>query len=347
MKSSSTGCLIVFILAMFHLSWAFRLSSPQNSRIKSSGFQPFGSKSGSLYGTLERDQGPKYEPKVPTKEDVECIESRQVFHKVTPFGVSQKPCQYGFPQAFAYHPSKHRFNTNLFRLTCPKLVEAIDEYEKGSQQAIVKMNMRLESDPSFKAVLAQINADHAAIRKEVMGPSEIERMKGVMGEEVAKVMMESGITGMSPNVLHDVKCLHAHVADYLCRGPEANPIGAEVYADLRGRLGVPVEGCDACRAQCDRALAPDVRDAPWVYLPRKNHQKLRQKAQRRKIIKENTERKERERNLAAQEEYQQKGQHCSEKRSNQNYREVLDSPTLQHQEEQQRQQQQHSVQKLS
>jgi hypothetical protein len=44
-----------------------------------------------------------------------------------------KPCKYGFPQAFVYHPSVKQLNSGLFRLSCPLLVKAVDEYEANGK----------------------------------------------------------------------------------------------------------------------------------------------------------------------------------------------------------------------
>lgn len=50
--------------------------------------------------------------------------------------------------------------------------------------------------------------------------------------------------------VRDAKCLHAHVADALMRGREANAIGRMTLEFLEGR-GVASTGCDRCREQCD------------------------------------------------------------------------------------------------
>lgn len=52
-----------------------------------------------------------------------------VAFQVTCAGGPRQPCKHGFPQAFVFHPSKTTFNSGLFRLTCPLLVKAVDEYE--------------------------------------------------------------------------------------------------------------------------------------------------------------------------------------------------------------------------
>ena len=44
----------------------------------------------------------------------------------------------------------------------------------------------------------------------------------------------------------DIKCIHAHVADTLLRGPECNAIGA-LALDLLERKGVDPRGCSGRR----------------------------------------------------------------------------------------------------
>jgi hypothetical protein len=55
--------------------------------------------------------------------------SRPFPPQVTCAGGPRERCQHGFPQAFVFHPSKTTFNSGLFRLSCPLLVKAVDEYE--------------------------------------------------------------------------------------------------------------------------------------------------------------------------------------------------------------------------
>lgn len=43
----------------------------------------------------------------------------------------------------------------------------------------------------------------------------LEQRLGAVG---AKAFMAAGVAGMSPTKLDDVKCLHAHLADFLIRG---------------------------------------------------------------------------------------------------------------------------------
>lgn len=82
--------------------------------------------------------------------------------------------------------------------------------------------------------------------------------------------MESGILGVSSNKINDVKCLHAHTADYLLRGN--NKFGEMTLKYLKDR-GVDVNGCENCHQQCNINHKTD--DSSWFYVPSKNKLGLR------------------------------------------------------------------------
>jgi hypothetical protein len=72
---------------------------------------------------------PPFEPTPATAKDLACIEGRQLLHPITCAGGPRQLCSHSFPQAFVFHPSKTTFNSGIFRLCCPLLVKAVDEYE--------------------------------------------------------------------------------------------------------------------------------------------------------------------------------------------------------------------------
>lgn len=85
-----------------------------------------------------------------TEEDLRCIEERQLRHKAgTSVGVSP-PCRHGFPQAFAFDPCGHKISSGLFRLSCPMLVQAIDQLE--DEGGIEDVNARLARDEELREV---------------------------------------------------------------------------------------------------------------------------------------------------------------------------------------------------
>jgi len=89
----------------------------------------------------------------PTDEDRAAIEGRQLGHKVSGMKGVGRRCRHGVPQAFAFDPlvrhtaggsGKPRslpLDTSLFRLSCPMLVKAIDEWE--GEGAVAHLNEEL------------------------------------------------------------------------------------------------------------------------------------------------------------------------------------------------------------
>eukprot|EP00299_Pterocystis_sp_00344_P011490 c5370_g1_i2.p1 GENE.c5370_g1_i2~~c5370_g1_i2.p1 ORF type:complete len:135 (-),score=42.42 c5370_g1_i2:71-475(-) len=107
------------------------------------------------------------------------------------------------------------------------------------------------------------------------------------------MILNSGLAGISratndtnTEVLRiDVKCLHAQVADLLCRGPGSNDIAQHVLNRLT-EMGIAIDGNDICKQQCGGGGGGDGAAGGWNYRPAKNKQKLKQKRERRRI--ENT-----------------------------------------------------------
>ena len=106
------------------------------------------------------------------------------------------------------------------------------------------------------------------------------------GEEqsrITEMMLASGIAGQTIGKI-DVKCVHAQLADHLCRS-ESNGVAAELLRRLELR-GTEVDGNEACRVQCDLAVPEAEAREVWWYEPSKNKWKLRKEKQRRKAEKD-------------------------------------------------------------
>jgi len=217
----------------------------------------------------------------PTPDDQRCIEERHLEHKVTGmYAVEGSRCRHGVPRAFMQFPVAGKISSGMVRLTCPHLVKAIDEWEADG--AIDDFNARLEEDGAMRDNFAATNAAHKELRNHPSAISAAERgvIMAKLGDEVGSNLINSGIIGISPGRVRDVKCLHAHTADELLRGK--NDIGRMALEGLRER-GVDPTGCDACQQQCNLQL--DKGDAGWWYMPAKNKQRLRAKKERRKVFK--------------------------------------------------------------
>lgn len=62
----------------------------------------------------------------------------------------------------------------------------------------------------------RVNARHSAIRRQLATPEQLQPYVEKLGPQVVEQIMGSGIAGVSPTKTEDLKCLHAHLADFLC-----------------------------------------------------------------------------------------------------------------------------------
>jgi len=197
-------------------------------------------------------------------------------------------CKHGFPQAFFSDPTQSRnLHSATLRLTCPWLVQHIDLYE--AEDGVRKFNEILRGDSELgrqmQDSIKEANGVHRAIRarffSEPEGRAKLERFRkeereSKKGIKFVDAIMASGFIGVSEKNVDDVKCLHAHTADFLLRG--RNAVGEET---LR-RLGVDPAGGDDCWQQCDYRVPMD--DNSWQYRSIKNKSKLKlRKANRTRL----------------------------------------------------------------
>jgi len=222
----------------------------------------------------------------PTPEDIDCIENRQLEHGANIFSVGQR-CKYGFPQAFGFHPVEHKVSSGLFRLSCPLLVRAVDEWE--AEGGVREMSDAARSSAEITDDFRETNQRISKIRRSIVEsfPGGMEKVQQRLGKDNAERFLSSGIAGLGPNAgLSDVKCLHAHAADHLCRKDGGNIIGKEVLQRLEEKQGINVCGNDKCWQQCD--VNHTQGPSNWHYLPRKNRQKLKATRRRRKELDEDS-----------------------------------------------------------
>eukprot|EP00903_Cladosiphon_okamuranus_P016122 g14878.t1 len=234
-----------------------------------------------------------YVPTPATEGDLRCIEERQLRHKAgsssLSLGVPPSPCRHGFPQAFAFDPCGHKVSSGLFRLSCPLLVQAIDQLE--DEGGIEDVNARLASDESLREDFMAVNLAHGQLRRRLVTPDKMSVVEETIGKQGADRFLDSGITGVTPGKVRDAKCLHAHVADALMRGRDANAIGRSTLELLEAR-GVRTDGGDRCSEQCNYRVE-ETADS-WRYTPQKNKQRLQMKKVRRKRMNPPGTKKEKE-----------------------------------------------------
>ena len=258
--------------------------------------------------------------RLPTSENLQTIQERQVFHAIEPeqvFCVSSSLCRHGYPQAFGFHPTRGpKFTSGLFRLSCPLLCEAVDAYEGEGGVRQMSDWLRTEDikdkgdNMGWKRKgYQEANNANKEVRQE-LAHNDRDKLVTSMGEYNADAFMRSGVAGIPPDQTFNVKCVHAHVADHLCRrgplssgsdghnnsalGNQRNPdevscanagdgnniIGKYALHILEER-GVPINGSNVCWQQCNANHQRTPSD--WSYLAKKNRVGLRRRGSNSKM----------------------------------------------------------------
>lgn len=249
------------------------------------GFQPFHREihcANDKRRISQRQAVEKYFPQAEpaSEEDMRCIEERQHFGPLhSEMLVNKQRCKHGFPQAIVLNPVNRvgKISSGSLRLTCPHLVKAVDALEADG--GIDQLNEELRSNPALQEDFTRTNNVWRNARFDMMDASAFEHVKAALGDHI-QTFMDSGILGVAPGQVDDVKCLHAHLADHLVRG--RSMIGERVKSMLAER-GVSVDGNLECWQQCDRRC--DATQATWWYTPTKNKFKF----MRRKLRKDNAD----------------------------------------------------------
>lgn len=232
-------------------------------------------------------------------------------------------CKHGHPQAFAFDPvrrapwafgteRKSKLESGLFRLSCPLLVKAVDEWE--AEGAVKRINEEVVSgtdgsgtnqggaDGSLAALLAEAHAGHAKAREELIGDRMPELLDaaeaaGEQQQHVVNMVLASGIAGQT-RTKTDIKCVHAQLGDHLCRSA-SNGVAAELLRRLEVDRKVEVHGNDDCCNQCSLAVPESVARRTWWYEPSKNKWKLRKTARRSKVMRAQTSAAGRKRQMSS------------------------------------------------
>jgi hypothetical protein len=167
----------------------------------------------------------------------------------------------------------------MLRLSCPHLVQEIDEYENNGG-GIEYFNSLLKDENNQQGKLLRenfkdINNSWKRIRNKAITDNDRNFLNEQLGPLNANNLINSGLIGISINRTDDVKCLHAQIADTLIRGPNCNKIGDLALKKLNEN-GCDTNGCEKkkCYQQCD--LNFKRTDDSYYYIPQKNKQKLRQ-----------------------------------------------------------------------
>lgn len=128
-----------------------------------------------------------------------------------------------------------------FWLTCPYLVAQVSALE--SEGWIGRLAAESKADPRLARELEQAHQAAATLRRALAGQEALQRLAR-LSPRAAERIATSGVAGIRHPA--GIKCLHAHLADYLGRG--ANPIGRRVTEILQGR-GVDLSGHADCPSE--------------------------------------------------------------------------------------------------
>lgn len=136
-------------------------------------------------------------------------------------------CPFGHPLVIITHPfSKEKgvFPTT-FWLSCPFWVKEISRLE--DEGWVKKLSRKLKNDNDFEEKLFRSHEMYAQKRYELLEKKEIKNIKDI-SSDILEVIKNSGIAGIRNK--QGIKCLHAHVADYLING--INPAGKLIIKKL-------------------------------------------------------------------------------------------------------------------
>jgi len=214
--------------------------------------------------------------------------------------------------------------SGLFRLSCPLLCEAIDEYEgeggvrqlsdwvrttkdmnvPGSDNAETRNNNNNNNNNEENKLgwkqkgYQTANAIQRQLRYELTTEEDRQsKLVSRLGEYNAEAFLGSGVAGIPPGQTYNVKCVHAHVADHLCRCPSSSPadngsdsssssnVSSEENGNVIGKnalqilekRGVPIHGNDVCWQQCN--VHHERGPGDWGYLAKKNRMGLRRRGE--------------------------------------------------------------------
>lgn len=183
----------------------------------------------------------------PFNDQDRIVIRRQMGHRPRlALGVVRR-CRYGYPQVLLFAPllvgeGRISPNSTLCWLSCPLLVREVDRIEKEGE--IERFEHLASVDPTLRDAIEQAHRVTARIRTELL-PEEWRARLAAERPRDHWIITETGIAGITrPD---HIKCLHAHLGDFLARGD--NPVGEEVARRFESE-GIPVQGTDTCWRHC-------------------------------------------------------------------------------------------------
>ncbi|CAJ1932641.1 unnamed protein product [Cylindrotheca closterium] len=215
---------------------------------------------------------------IPASDDDKRVlqhQTGQVGPSVAAIGVPAAcQCQHGYPQVFLLNPlspDQRRMNSGLLKLTCPLLVNAIDQLEDDGY--IANFTSQVQANEEWKESCQARHETHAVARRAILlsrandsnsSPSssssfDISILQQKLGEKGSAAFLDSGIAGATVGK-PDVKCLHAWMGDYLfhiagnddkdSRGHD-HFLGEAIAAALQERNNISLSGTLDCHQYCN------------------------------------------------------------------------------------------------
>lgn len=146
-----------------------------------------------------------------------------------------KYCPHNYPAIIKVHPFlKKRVFPTTYWLTCPFLNREIAVLE--DKNWISKLEILLEERDDLKESLKESYIKYKVQRFSMLNKDKIDQVKN-KSMDIYHTLKDSGVGGIRED--KGLKCLHAHVADYLANG--INPVGKIIF----NKITWPNE-CEVC-----------------------------------------------------------------------------------------------------
>ena len=150
-------------------------------------------------------------------------------------------CQmYDNPQVLETLPfdGKKRVFPTLYWLSCPFLNKKVSQLE---DEGMVKhFTNKIKKNEHWAQQLADVHNSYAQKRVLMLTKKDKEKIRAI-STDMLKMIKQSGVGGIRDK--KGIKCLHAHLADYLVQ--EVNPVGKKVYRLLQN---------EECAHDCSKNL---------------------------------------------------------------------------------------------
>lgn len=175
----------------------------------------------------------------PVREEDRAFVERVLQRRPSPMAGVAARCRFGFPQVVVNRPLGDDGTPmpTLFWLVCPLLIQEVSRLE--AQGWIRALGQEVASQPEAAAAEARADRIHALLRRRLLPVAERRRLRA----EAPRLWERLARSGIGGRQQRGVKCLHAHLANYLALGE--GYVGRRVVELLR-QEAVPLAGSRVC-----------------------------------------------------------------------------------------------------